>query len=316
MSRRALFRRLGLVGLVACGTLGDTSEDTSEPPRAGMGPFRALADAELKGVAPFVLDDSSARYADPAVLAEGDDVLLYAATQGKIVRTRARDGRTFFGAGQAGRAPVVVLTPTEPWEVALSGPFALRRGAETWLYYAGEEGIALARSPDGLTFTKEPGPVVWGGASPSVFALPDGRLRMLYTRGVEIEEAESADGVVWQRLGKVLGASRLAGAFDAAGVGDPWVEPRTTAAGRLHVRVLYTGTNEAGATAIGFAARYGADGPLTRNDAPAYPSGRSPALAGALLYVTERRSGYDAIAAAVQPVGAVLPPPADHPPSP
>ncbi|MBX3230007.1 MAG: hypothetical protein KIT84_25765 [Labilithrix sp.] len=305
-----------LVMLVACGTTGDAGGDEAILPSAGMGPFRPLAEKELKGAAPFVLDDSLARYADPAVLADGESTLLYAVTQGKIVRTRANDGRTFFGAGQVGRAPAVVLAPTEPWEIALAGPFALRRGAEVWLYYAGEEGIGVARSSDGLAFTKEPGPIVWGGAAPSVFALPDGSLRMLYTRGLEIEEAASPDGLAWQRIGPVFSASHVAGAFDAVAVADPWAEPRTTAAGRFHVRVLYTGTDEAGATAIGFAGRYGVDGPLTRNPDPAYPAGRQPALLGAFLYVTQERPGYDAIAAALQPRAATLTPPGDYPASP
>ena len=91
--------------LVACGTLGDTSTGTADLPTAGVGPFRALVDKELKGFAPFVLEDAAARYADPAVLRDtSGDTLLYAVSEGKIVRTRATDGRTSSRRGNRGRA--------------------------------------------------------------------------------------------------------------------------------------------------------------------------------------------------------------------
>ena len=209
----------------------------------------------------------------------------------------------------------------------------------------------MARSADGLTFRKEPGPILGRDAAPgswettpprapSVYALPDGRLRMLYAAGQAIGEAESRDGLAWTRIG---GGPILVPApppapgsllpnekppFDTAAVGDPTAVPRTTPAGRFHVRVLYTGSDAAGSTAIGFAARYGEEGPLARQPVPVYSVNqgeRAPALLelgdASFLYVQQgRRDGddppYPAIAAAFAPANVVLPPPGDYPEAP
>lgn len=339
--------------LAACATTGDPGQGGQDPPSAGVGPFRELSADEVRGVAPFVLDDPEASYREPAVLQHEGATLLYAAARAGgedvIVRSRALDHRTFFGtSAHFGHQPPVVLAPDAPWEEALSGPFALRVGGEIFLYYAGAEGIGVARSVDGLTFAKEPGPVLGTDATPgswesspprapTVFALPDGRLRMLYAAGAAIGEAESADGLVWRRLG---GGPALAPAaapppgalrpgekppFDTAAVGDPCAVTRTTPAGRFHVRVLYTGTDEAGATAIGFAARYGEDGALERQPVPV-ASSREGESAPALLDLGDRsllyaqrsrqlgsRPRYPAIAASFAPANLTLEPPADFP---
>jgi hypothetical protein len=320
------------VGLVAACAAGG-GVDTSSPvlPSAGVGPFRDLAAAETKGIAPFILEDSAAQYREPAVLDDGAATLLYAvaheATGDAIVRTRADDGRSFFGASSSSLSkPPVVLRADAAWEgTSLGGPSALRRDAEVWLYYAARGGIGLARG-DGLSFHKTPGPVLAPAASeagsphaPSVYVLPDGRLRMLYAAGAAIFEAESTDGALWRRLGTgpVLAPTLRAGDFDAVAASDPCASPRTTPAGRLLVRVLYTGTNDAGTTAIGFAGRYGDTGPFERQPSPVYAVGRkeaAPALSDrgdiSLLYVQEELQSGDqswlAIAAAVTPLSAQL----------
>lgn len=354
MRARPLVAVLWLVA--ACATTGDPGEGDRGLPSAGVGPFRKLGDEEVSGTAPFVLDDPGALYREPAVLRDGDATLLYAvATVGGpdeardvIVRTRATDERSFFGA-RVGAKPPVVLEPDAPWEGALSGPSAVRFRGEVLLYYAGADGVGVARSPDGVAFAKVPGPILARSAeagpwevtpprAPSVFALPDGRLRMLYVAGAAIGEAESDDGIAWRRLGDrpVLGPAPPPGSplpgdkppFDAAAVGDPCAVTRITPAGRLHVRVLYTGTGAAGATAIGLAARYGADGALERQAAPVYAVGqgeRAPALldlgATSFLYVEQlRRVGsrppYAAIAAAIAPATVTLAPPGGAPAEP
>ncbi|MFO0741965.1 MAG: hypothetical protein U0270_39070 [Labilithrix sp.] len=317
-------KRVLLLALAACGTLADEAAPATDVPSAEMGPFRALQNRELKGTAPFVLDDSRAQYTDAAALADGAGVILFAVSGGKIVKTRSFDGRTFYGIGQAGKSPAVVLAPDEPWEgAALAGPFALRRDAEVLLFYAGAGGIGLARSRDGVSFEKSSAPILAGAVgAPTVFALPSGALAMLFTTASGLEEARSGDGgATWTRLpGVVLGPSGLvpgaAEPFDSARVADPVAATRITPAGRFHVRVLYTGTAASGATAIGFAARYGEDGPLTRNPQPAFPSGAQPAYAPPFLYVTQTRVSYPAIAAAIEPLDAQLVAPSDYPPSP
>jgi hypothetical protein len=345
---------LVLLVVSACATTGDSGEGDKNLPTAGVGPFRKLEPEEMKGSAPFVLEDSVALYREPTVLRDGDSTLLFVVAlvgaRDVIVRTRALDDRTFFGAtGQFGRKPLVVLEPGEAWEGgALSGPALLRFRDETFLYYAGAEGIGVARSTDGKVFRKEPGPILGRDPSPSscersppkaptVFALPNGRLRMLYASGNAIGEAESEDGIRWTRLGLVLGPSSQPAPgsllpnekppFDTVAVGDPVVVTRTTPAGRLHVRVLYTGINDAGESAIGFAARYGASGPLQRQSVPVYAVNQREAAPALLdlgetsyLYVQQNRRAGDAsfvaIAAAFSPANLTLPPAADFPESP
>ncbi len=345
-----------LLLLAACATTGAEGQGDRNLPTAGVGPFRKLGPEEMKGLAPFVFEDPKALYREPAVLRDGDATLLFAVARVSekdvIVRTRALDERTFFGtSSHFGRKPLVVLEPDAPWEQALSGPSLVRLGSEVLLFYAGSEGIGLARSADGgITFRKEPGPVLardaregsWEATAPrapSVYVLPDGRLRMLYAAGAAIGEAESRDGVQWSRIttSPVLGpAARNTASpeqpnerepFDTASVGDPCVVTRTTPAGRLHVRVLYTGTDANGATAIGFAARYGESGPLVRQPLPVYSVGQKEAAPALLelgdssyLYVQQdRRDGqstFVAIAEAFAPANVTLPPPEDYPDAP
>jgi hypothetical protein len=167
--------------------------------------------------------------------------------------------------------------------------------------------------------------------APSVAVFPDGSWHMLYAAGVSIGEAVSSDGYVWQRVGApVFSPSPSASAaaidageapFDTGQVADPCLLPRVDPAGKLQVRVLYTGYDAASgspvrASAIGFAARYGESGPLVRSGSPVYKVGKheaAPALfewsEGALLMVQEDSTGsapVAAIAAAVAPVTLVL----------
>lgn len=355
------------VAAPSCATTGAAGEGDRNLPTAGVGPFRKLGADEVPGIAPFVFDDRSAAYREPAVLAPesaADGAILYAVgRQGAadvIVRTRSEDGRAFFGSsGDFGKTPPAVLAATLPWEgAALSGPSVLRVSTEVLLYYAAAGGIGLARSTDGgLVFRKEPGPVfardpasAWETTevrAPSVYVLPDGRLRMFYAAGVSIGEAESVDGVHFQRVDPdpstpaiepVLQPSAPAapgsllpnekGPFDTARVGDPCAVTRVTPADRLHVRVLYTGVDTAGASSIGFAGRYGDSGFLVRNAAPVYSVGSkeaAPALlevpGGSYLYVQQdrridERLTYSAIAAAFAPGTVKLPTPLPFPDSP
>jgi hypothetical protein len=357
MRARILFFVATLAG---CATLGSTGEGDKDLPTSGVGPFRKLTIKEVIGVAPFVLDDKTAQFREPAALAlEGGGptsvALYFVATKGEgsaardvLVRSRADDARSFFGAPtDLGHAPREVLAPDAPWETTrLAGPSALRVADEVFLYYAAAGGIGLARSKDGLVFTKEPAPVLapdpasrWESTpphAPSVARLPDGRFRMLYAAGNAIGEAESTDGVRWARLGQdpifapspaVPPASLLPGEkppFDTDAVGDPVLAPRVTPAGRLHIRVLYTGRAGA-ASAIGFAARYGDTGPLVRNPLPVFSVDKheaAPALfewsedghARSMLYVQQDKQGdgttlYPALSAALAPATETLPAP-------
>ena len=156
------------LGVPSCATTGAEGEGDKNLPTAGVGPFRKLGIDEVPGIAPFVFDDRVAIYREPAILAPlsaSDDspAILYVvgkqASVDVIVRTRADDGRAFFGtSGDFGKTPPVVLAADAPWEGAsLSGPFALHVNDEIRLYYSAAGGIGMARSTDGLSFTQGAG---------------------------------------------------------------------------------------------------------------------------------------------------------------
>lgn len=341
---------------LSCATLATEGEGDRDLPSTGVGPFRKLVPEEQRGTPPVVLDDEKLQFRDPAVLRLSDDphstaIRLYVtgiAADGSdvIYRSHATDARSFYGtSSHAGARPVQVLAASHAWEGGnVRAPSMLRvvipAGDEVWMYYAGDSGIGLARSKDGFAFTSQDTPVLMrpGAHQPSVVRLADGSLRMFYERGGQIWEAESVNGTQFTDRGIVLGPSPAPATldpgekppFDALAVGAPCVSIRTTVAARVQFRVLYTGLGADG-LAIGFAARYGMDGPLVRNHAPVYssPSGdASPALfewtdpsartqAISMLYDTQTtRVGYPAIAAAVAPVGAKLGEPAEFPDAP
>ncbi len=275
-----------------------------------------------------------------------------------IMRTHADDARSFFGTSldpTNGDAPKVVLSADAEWEGGEGGdvhsPSAMRVGASVYLYYAAAGGIGLATSTDGLTFTKRAAPVLatdvpltWettAPTEPSVAVFPNGVWHMFYAAANSIGEATSPDGITWTRADAdpstpatidpvfspfPFDVSTLAGdaspPFDSGQVADPFVSPRTTAAGRVQVRVLYTGYDalpgaKTRASAIGFAARYGDSGPLVRSVTPVYSVGKheaGPTLfdwsVGTMLYVGQDGSTttpvYSAIAAAIAPASITL----------
>lgn len=350
-------RPLLLVLCAACATIGSES-DVPELPSSGVGPFRKLEAKEVRGTAPLVLDSSRIEYSEPSVLAEDDAVVLYvtkrvSATESEIVRTRATDARTFYGAtGHFGKTPVTVLAPALAWEgTSLSRPSALRVGSEIWVYYATSGGIGLARSTDGFKFRRESTPVLsnvrapaWETsvpAEPSVAVFPDGMFHMLYVSGPSIGEATSKDGIHFDRVDgtpttrafdPVLGPNARAGSIDFGAVGCPTLVPRMTPGDRLHVRVLYTAydrprADAAAVSVLAFAGRFEATGPLSVNDLPvlALRAGeRCPTLyepAGMphrILYFDMKQPGQTlhGIAAALAPVATKLPDLGDFPVAP
>jgi hypothetical protein len=337
-------------------------------------------------LAPFVFLGEAAQYREPSAIAASDDtsspsVILFAVASTSsgdvIVRTRADDGRSFYGdsvdqQNHPGHRPPVVLRASQAWEggegSSLSGPSALRVGSEFRLYYAAAGGIGLAKSTDGgLTFQAQPQPVLapdhtagWEFTpprAPTVAQLPDGSFDMLYASGDAIGEAVSADGETgWRRvdgdpttpatLDPVLVASAYVDPstlptgvpppFDEGAVDDPLLVPGVDVAGKLVVRVLYTGYSApigaaSRVSAIGVAARYDtSDRRFTKQANPVYSvqSGEAaPALLQfggdqALLYVHQLNSTLDmahpflAIAAAYAPATGMMGAPGSFPTSP
>jgi hypothetical protein len=348
-----------LLALAACATTGASGQGDQNLPTTDAGPFRKLDGTEVAGVAPFVLDDRTLLFREPAVLADGNvpgGVILYAvARQGGrdvIVRSRADDARSFYGtASDIGHTPPTVLAPEAAWEGdALSGPFVLPTETGLLLYYAAKEGIGVARSTDGFTFTREQDPILsrdlavpWETTElrgPTAYVGQDHRIHVFYASGAAIGEAVSDDGVRFTRVGSdpVLVPSRAPAPeellpnekppFDTVRVGDPSASTRITPGGRFQVRVFYTGEGAGGATAIGFAGRYGDSGPLARNVLPVYSVNQkevAPAYLEApdhaYLYVQQERRAdsttiYPAIAAAFSPGNVHLDTPAPFPAGP
>jgi hypothetical protein len=355
---------IALTGVLAlsCSTLGTDGEGDRDLPSSGVGPFRKLDGDEVLGTAPFVFADSFAHYREPSALSLSEaspEVALYAmATQRTgdtqrdvFVRTRADDGRSFYGSqGDSGHTPPVVLEPSLPWEGGrISSPSVIRYKGEVWLYYATPAGIALATSSDGLTFKKRDNPIFVADSAiswetdaphaPSVAVFPDGSLHLFYASGGAIGEATSADGVAFTRVdpdltsaatdpvlqpaAEIPTASLPLGQkppFDTLRVDHPCALTRTTVAGRLHVRMLYTGyRNIEGrmVSAIGFAARYGDRGKLVRNTAPVFSVDKheeAPTFfewqGGAFLYVHHdggpSSAPYPAVAGAFAPANERL----------
>ena len=136
--------------------------------------------------------------------------------------------------------------------------------------------------------------------APSVAIFPDGSWHMLYAAGTSIGEATSTDGVHWTRAAgnPVLEPSAPVNPrtlpagehvpFDEGTVEDPLLVPRIDPTGQLQVRVLYAGyaqspTAQSRTASIGFAARYGDSGPLSRQSIPVYIAPGSTAAGPALL---------------------------------
>lgn len=335
--------------LGGCATLAEGGGGDEGLPNASAGPFRKLAEGELGNSrsAPNALLDKDTFPRDPAVVdLDGDPATLAvagyfaASAEGQpatsppraILRHGALDARSFDRSGD------VVLEPSEPWEGdSIGAPSALRVGDEIWVYYTAAGGIGLARSADGLSFTREPGPVLapdtegWeqGGvpASPGVARLWDGSFRMFYevpagggggaTAGARIGEARSDDGIAWTRVGDgpalapapaVPGTSEADLPFDGASVGSPFPVTAISAAGERILRVYYGARSQSGLASVGLAARFGADAPLERAVSPVFGAGssleaREPCVViyggFSLLFATQRADiGEDDLAVA------------------
>lgn len=342
-------RRTLLLSLIVpcCATLASEAGDSDAVrPNAGAGPFRLVTDDELgTATAPYLLRQKAPAYREPSALALDDgkpgSTALYAVAEISgahgIYRFVATDGRSFGPADPS----AAVIAPSESWEGALlSDPEVARVGSEIWIYYASEGGIGLARSSDGVTFEKLPGPVLatasggWDdGATPSSpghLELRPGEHRLFYAALGSIGEARSPDGLVWERLAEpVLEPAPPAPddpPFDEAAVSDPEPVLAHSAEGRRIVRVYYAGTSAEGGGAVGLAARFGDSGPLDRAALPALSTSRrprDPALLPlgelSLLYFTQQAGAgaaqdYPALALAVAPATLVLPSPESQTP--
>jgi hypothetical protein len=277
------------------------------------------------------------------------DVDVDPAKSATIARMESLDARTFSATDVT-----EVLRGDAAWEGGSVGdPWVVRADAEVWLYYAVHPvaglasqtpGIARARAGDaaGTAFTKD-GAITLDGPkgewetdpprAPSVARDDAGTWHLFYGSGTSIGEATSRDGLHFTRAGlaPLLEAAPPAPAtlpegvkppFDDRAVDDPCVERAVTESGRTIWRVLYTGLDQRGGSGIGFAARYGDTGPLSRNPASVFSikvHARAPAFARldsfSLLFPTQDTSANlpshdarkQAIGIAISPSRVFLP---------
>lgn len=294
-------KHLSLAGLClvfGCATLAAEGRGDVDLPNTLTGPFRALKRAKTcdgdvctginelpAGVPNGVVDyPANPPSRSPSVLPLGGlRVAMYAARgtpSDRIARMVSADGRTFV-------EPLDVITIDAAFEgKSIGDPCALFVGQSVWLYYATDQGIALARSTDGITFTKEPRLVVVDGTpatwesgvprAPGVIRLDDGAFHLFYASGKSIGEAVSRDGVTFTRVGLALAPSApvdpatlpegVRPPFDDDAVDDPWIDHTATEGGRVQFRLHYTGRDRRGGSSIGFAGRFGTTGTFEKRD--------------------------------------------------
>lgn len=161
-------------------------------------------------------------------------------------RVYARIGRAVSEDGLRWKkydSPVLEGGPEDAWDSAhVYCPFVLETGGGFRMYYHGDDAhpgrsqIGMALSDDGLTWRKHPGnPVVRCGepgelddflvAVPNVFELESG-FAMIYSqvakRGKEetwaIALAVSADGIMWEKKGSVIGLGEKAKSISSPSV--------------------------------------------------------------------------------------------------
>jgi len=164
---------------------------------------------------------------------------LYSGYDGKLWRTFA--SRSPNGGRWTGLGPVLAPGPNT-WEggaILANGAAIVRANEIFYWYQAGEPPrIGLARSADGLTWTKTPGPVLGYGPRGSwderalgdPYVIDAGRrLYMCYlgedrARRQRLGMATSIDGIHWTRLaGNPVLELGSDGAFDESGLGEPAV---------------------------------------------------------------------------------------------
>ncbi len=352
---------IALALLASCATLADSGGGDKHLPNAAAGPFRPIETVELgqTRVGPNVLESDKRFPRDAAVVdVDGDPATLEVygyvaetivepeadpdpeAPPNRITRYVALDARSFARHGQG------VLEPEHDWEGGWVGaPSALRVGGQIWLYYSAAAGVGLARSDDGLSFAREPEPVLetadsgWDeGAtptSPSVLALAEGGFRMFYQLTLPlgrtvIGEASSDDGLRWERLGvgpalrpRPPSSDPAVPVWDSRSVGAPCAVLWPSAQGRTILWLYYAAVDEDGRGSIGLAARYGLDGAFQRASSVVFGASGSldptePQVVRypefTLLFATQRAGStpsrdYPAVAAGVAPATVSLPPP-------
>jgi hypothetical protein len=288
--------RILLLLLSGCG-LGwiDGQDDrTAGLPTAGAGPYERLArDDNTPATEPRFLDELRADLDDPSLLAGGAGIRVWFTratldpVASEIQYTEAASPRELPVVG-----PMPVLTATEAWEEGVVGsPSVIADPAGGLvMFYEGGTAIGRAVSSDGVTWTKDPLPVLEGASSPSA-VLVGGETWLFVTR---------AEPGIWRAVDGVLDAAPVIAprtdsleAFDRVSVADPFALVVPTLDGGQRIHLWFAGTTDmpTEATAIGYAAsfdglewlRFGGDKPMLIADAKA-PTVILEASGGLMLF--------------------------------
>ncbi len=225
---------------------------------------------------------------NPSVVRHGSGLLnLYSRFDGKRWDTYAATSADGSIWGNARK----ILSPELPWEgsyIAANGGAISFQGELLYVYQAGEKGktiLGLARSRDGVSWTKHPTPILtlgpwrsWDEVSlgdPYVWEA-NGVLYLCYlgedrARRQRLGIARSTDGIHWekQRSSPILDLGSY-GDFDENGLGEPAV----FASANQWV-MLYTGRDRNEHRAMGYA---------ISNDGRTWTKLREPVLRGESLW--------------------------------
>ncbi len=273
---RAAITLVAAAGAAGCGLgwTGESSGGGANLPTLGAGPYGRLpADFDTPAAEPAVIASRFDDYADPACLArEGGGIRLWFG----LSTDDDPPGVSAIGRAEVPSlhdlpdvAPLVAMVASEPWEEdRVAAPAVIARGRDLVMFYEGgiaTPAIGMAISSDGgETWTREPDPVLTGAADPTV-TFADDRFHLFVTRpgedGVWRATSEDGLGFAFDPAPAITPRPDLAAAFDALGVGDPFVLIQTSDAGRQHWGLWFTGTAETpdagdAPTAIGFAGSF------------------------------------------------------------
>lgn len=288
--RPARASALLLVALPACGLgwIDGVDDRTAGLPTSGAGPYRRLdVDDATPALEPVVISDRNANLEQPTALArDGGGFRVWFSripdadpTAAEIDYAEAPSPHDLVDVG-----PMRVLAADQAWEAGgVASPSVIADGDELVMYYqagGASPSIGVARSPDGVTWTKASAPVLADAFSPSA-VIVDGVTWLFAERpGLPgIWRAVDAGGGAFSfdAAPVVVPRPELAKAFDRTTVSDPFAlaVPERDGSTRIHLWFAGTTFDPAMAPAVGYAGsfdgitwlRFGGDKPMLAHDA-------------------------------------------------
>jgi hypothetical protein len=306
--------------LAGCGLglIDGVDDPTAGLPTAGAGPYARLdIDDESPALEPVVLADLGADFYEPAALARADGGIRvwFSRAMAHDFATAAIYRAELPSARDAPDVqPVLALAADQAWEDGrVSSPGIVETAAGLVMYYqaGASPSIGVARSTDGVTWTKDAGPVLADAEQPSA-VIVDGVTWLFVTRpGIDgiWRAVDAGAGFAFDPAPVVTARGDLALAFDRTSVSDPFALAVALRGGGTRVHLWFVGTTEEvpGKHAIGYAASFdGVDWPRFGGDnAMLIPEATGPTVileaSRGLMLFAETYRGNLAIHAAEHP---------------